>query len=218
MSVLIKFDKERYLTDKAAFESFVPAIQEVVDTFNAMPLQPLNAKEFERLFNAPGELVFDKMCEGKPVSIAGMEVNKIKAMEILNMPVGYNEFKQKIDQVIISLGDNHFHISNINPAGVGRFYQLNESGKVILHPDKDAELQRIHKKYATSERAKKILEFVNFIIDKSKEPGLEQIIKTNPDGVWNILKGTIGIDKDGKLYVKTDGVLRYNSDTHFVAF
>ena len=79
-------------------QKWIPEFNEVLEAYKVLGLEDLSSAEFQPLLQSPKFVVFDKMTGGQPVSIAGLKVNKAKAMDILDKPDGYDELLELIEK------------------------------------------------------------------------------------------------------------------------
>jgi hypothetical protein len=194
MNTVIEFNESVYIGQKEGYESLITDLQQAVDSYNALGFQPLAKEEFSRLFNDFEVLVFDKMTEGKPIVMGGLEIHKDKALEILKKPAGYEGMKHFVDKAKQSLKSAEFtHPLNksIAVSNVGIFYELNDAGLVQFNALKDEELKRLNTKIAASDNAIKMLDLANTIIDKCKELDLLRIVSQEPNGLGFIINHLI---------------------------
>lgn len=205
--VLIAFDESHYKRQIAHLESVAGIIQNVVDTYNTLGLPSLESKELQTLFSDTVSLVFDKMTNGQSMlSIAGIEVDKIKAMDIIIKPVGYDDLLNTVantKHTFTQIGVNFVssHIANT--------FELIDD-VVTIKASKDAELQKQNKSYATTERAKSMLALAQAFIAKVDELGLREVIEANPNGAANTLNRLLEDEGRPPLRIDTKGVLIYN--------
>jgi hypothetical protein len=82
---------------------------------------------------------------------------------------------------------------------------------VIFKTTKDDEIKEYYKKYAKTDRAKKLLELANVIIKECKDPVLTEAIKWNPNGIGNILNHIVSSKYgNGELTLNVEGIMWYN--------
>lgn len=211
--VLIYFDESGYIRDKDTYNRIGSILQGIISNYNALGFGNLVDSELVQLFNNPIEFIFDKMTGGEQVSIAGVEVHKEKAIDILKKPIGYealiaqlNEFKLKGVGVELSITPRRVTGSTI--AGI---YTIDLNGDIVLKASFDAQLKEQYKKYAKTERAKKMLEFAQSIIDKADELEITDLLKRNPNGPWHTIKHIVN-GGDGKdIALNVDGIMIYNN-------
>lgn len=213
MDVLINFDEHKYQSEKKGLESFIPQIQKAVNAFNSLGLESLKSHELEQLFIKTDELVFDKMTEQKPVIIEGKEVHKNKALELFKKPAGYENLVSTLQETVTIFGkaieNNKLKRVTINQ--LYKIYELNKKGIVIFKTTKDDEIKEYYKKYAKTDRAKKLLELANVIIKECKDPVLTEAIKWNPNGIGNILNHIVSSKYgNGELTLNVEGIMWYN--------
>ncbi len=131
-----------------------------------MGFAPLTVDEYSRLFKEKDELLFDKMTNGEEVSIAGLKVHKHKAIEILQKPQGYQEFMTCYESTLQLLASGNHLGNRLNASTVIDQFELNEDGKVVIKQSFIEQLEKRVKKFATSEKAKKMYLLADGIIEK----------------------------------------------------
>ncbi|MEP7317122.1 MAG: hypothetical protein ABI921_00215 [Panacibacter sp.] len=197
MELLIHFDEQKFSNAKNAYNNMLPFLQNAVDGFNEMALSPLSDTDFKKLFTNAEELVFEKMTGGQDVSIAGLKVDKIKAMEIIKKPDGYDVFMNILNGILHDLKHPvSSFIQGIQPVNIGEIYQLNNDGQVIVKETFIQVLEKRCKTFVTTDKAIKVFALCTTIIDKCNELDLMEMIQRNPNGfngfIREVLQGGDG--------------------------
>jgi len=212
MKELIAFDERAYQREKDFIERFIPMANDVIATYNLLNQGSIKSDELYNLFINTEEFVFDKMTESNPVLIGGLKLHKHEAIKILKKPKGFENLLAQIENTNSTLADKCSHTSfTYNPRTLINSFELDQNGAVIIKSSKDLELQEKNKKYATSEKAIKLLALANFVIDKSKELDFEKLIKWDPNGIGHLLNGALSSKYcEVGLKINVEGILRHN--------
>jgi len=213
MNTLIFFDKNKYEQEKLIFEQFIPEIQNAVNAYKSLALEDLKSEELAMLFFKTEELIFDKMVQQNTLSINGMEVHKHEAIKLIKKPQGYENLLSIIKNTAARIENaiQHTSIDNRLLSSINRTYELNSKGEVVLKASKYEELKEKNKKYAKSEKAKRLMKLANVIINECKDPYLDQLIKGHPNGIGHLL-GSILKSKYGQsgVTLNVEEIVRLN--------
>jgi hypothetical protein len=210
MNKILFFDESNYRLQKEQYELYIPKIQMVVDLFNTLNIGKLLSAEFERLVNDPVSLVYDKITNGKEIDIAGIKINKVKAMEIIEKPAEYYPLIDNIKTLISEFSSGYSNcIQKINVSKIGTYYELNEDGYVIFSKLWDTEIKNRNTKYATSSEACSMVNFSKDVIELIAKHGLTKSFISNPNGVGKVFESIISISRDKNLQMNVDGIQRY---------
>lgn len=110
-AVLLHFNERKFNEHLSTFEPALNALNLIYNgAFEVLHVTELSQKEFINLVNAPLETLFDILTQGKPVQIAGMELDKVKALELIKKPNGFDEFKSLI--IDFRSTPHHAHVFN----------------------------------------------------------------------------------------------------------
>jgi hypothetical protein len=212
--VLIAFDESSYHGQVASFEAAAELIQEVVEQYGTLNLPALTTQELYLLFLSPVDLVFDKMTAGQPLSIAGLEVHKEKAIELLKKPEGYEAFLVKVAEVSKKLLAENYPPSNIqlNARTLKTIFELNDNGTVVLKESLRESIERGNKKFANTDAAKSMFEFATSVMAKYKEL---EIDKLHPGKPMEDIIRIVFDDYSSGPALKISGITYYNSNPHF---
>ena len=213
MDILLSFDTHKYQQEKRAYEQFIPEIQSVVDAFKALGLEDIKSEELGMLFIKTEELVFDKMTQQNTLSLNGMEVHKHEAMKLIKKPQGYENLLSLIKNTTARMENavQHTAIDKFPLSHLNRTYELNSNCEVILKASKNEELQEHNKKYAKSDKAKKLTELANVIIEECKDPFLSQLISVYPNGLGALLNSILKSKHGEKgVTLNVDEIVRLN--------
>lgn len=116
--IFIQFDEAEYNNRLSRYKLYVTKLQVVLDAYNAMKLPALNTGEFRALLRNFETTIFDKMNNGESFSLAGMELDKAKAMELLTKPEGYNTLETLIKDYQQVVNWDHYINSIIIKDGI----------------------------------------------------------------------------------------------------
>ena len=210
--ILLSFNENAYNAKKEAIEGkLLPPVQGVVDNYNRIEFEewegstkrPLLPGELSRLFSEPVELIFDKMTRGETVAILGMKVNKAEAIKILERPAGYDDLLSSIERCIASL---RYDVDNITItlSKVADWFELADSNTVTLVKARLDEISEHYKKYAKTDRAKRMLAFANEVAQAAKDCGIEGEIVNNPDGIGKVIS-LLFLQPFERQFPKVDG-------------
>jgi hypothetical protein len=203
--VLISFNEQLYKQKIAAFETYASIMQKVVETFAALTLPALTIIDLQSLFHDPVSMVFDKMTNGQPVSIAGLQVDKIKAMELLIKPGGYEELLDTVAESKKAIAHHQYDFARFNISSIADCFDMVD-GAILLKPLKEAELKESCNAYAKTDNAKKMLAFTQTIVDKANELGVRNLIHAH---TFKYILSGIDPEKD-QLTVNPDAIVRFN--------
>jgi len=176
MNELIHFNQDAFKTKKAKYEKGLGIVQGVIDAYDKLKFPKLAGSDFYRLFIEPEDLMFDKMTEGKEVSIAGLKLNKKKALEILSVPPQFEDLKKCIEvakKELLSTCTSE--PVSINSNELNKYFELNEKGDAALKAHFINSLEIDFQLFAKSDKAKKILEFVRAVKEKYLELGIDEL-------------------------------------------
>ncbi|MBL7869937.1 MAG: hypothetical protein JNM71_18145 [Flavobacterium lindanitolerans] len=211
MKHLLSFDEQNYIEQKSAYESISLNIQKCISSFNDLQIGKINTDDLLKLLTDPVGLVYDKITNGEAISIAGLKINKQKAMDIIEKPIGYDLFLSNVKFAVESLRNNeNNNIQAINLNNIGLIYKIDESGNVVLTTKMDEMIKERNKKYATSDVAKKLFEITQKFINEVEKHGLTNVFLSNPNGPGRVLNGVIEISRDNRLTVCIEGIMKYN--------
>lgn len=211
MDLLIHFDESGFQNTKNAFEQKAAIVQNVISVYDSLGLPKLEKRELVLMFQKPEELVFDKMTGGQDVSIAGLKVDKLKAMDILKKPDSYDSFLLAVKEALLQLSiqESPFERS-VTITTIEHYFQLNDAGKVELTQAGLSGIERGYKRFASTDKAKKMYQLANGIIEKCKELEALDIIMRNPNGIVGVFKEILQ-GGDGKpLQIRVQGILNMN--------
>lgn len=175
MKKLLSFQKFNYERQVGQLERLTERMYDVMVAYNTMQLSEITINDFKPLFSNPAEFVYDKITDGKDVSIAGLKIDKLKAMEIIHKPTGYAEFLSIADGIKKWLSAQLPSISFEKITSLNKLfdlYELDELGMIMI---KKSVVDRIRLKneiYAESELAKDVLNFAEKVCELLNENNL----------------------------------------------
>ena len=211
MKQLLSFDEQNYLEQKGVYENISLNIQECISSFNALEIGNIYPKDFLKLLTDPVGLAYDKITNGEEISIAGLKINKQKAMDIIEKPIGYDAFLNSVRLAVDSFKNHGYtDIQPINLNNILSIYEIDESGNVQVTEKMDENLKERNKKYATSDNSKKLFEIVKRFLEDVEKNEVTNIFLSNPNGPGRVLNEFIEITRDKKLSINISGVMRYN--------
>ncbi len=211
MDILIHFNEQAFKNDVQANTRAVPYLQNLVEVYNALGLEKLKPKEFSRLLLNTEELIFDKLTGGKEVSIAGIKVHKKKALEILQKPDGYEALLIAVNEVLETFKSGVPGSAIVlNSSSISHRFDVDENANIILKQSYIDELERGHKRYAKSDKAKKLYEFANAIIKTCEDHGVMEMINHNPNGIVGAIRDILEGGGGKPLTIRTQGILNLN--------
>lgn len=214
--VLLAFDESKFATQKEGAEILINEVQNIVDTFNAFGFEPLKNNELHTLFFNPNELLFDKVTKGQPISISGIEIDKVKAMEFIKKPEGYETFESKKSNVVKKVQDigTDYHLKNaktFSKDNIKNVFEIDVKGIVSIKQIIFDELKRSNELYATSPEAVKMYELAVMVCEKCKEPEISEAVRNNGDGLHKVIKGLFKEHVHGKEpSIDITAILKYN--------
>lgn len=208
--ILIHFDESGYDNKKAEFETIATALQQAVTAYNTLGLADLATSDLSNLFLKTEELIFDKMTDGEPVSIAGLQVDKVKAMEILMKPSGYENLLATIESLKASLQNGPYNGIRIQltKAFIETNYELDE-GNIVFKSSANTALENTFKHYATTPLAKKMYVLAQAILEGIDDLGLNDGFKTIPDK-YNPFKHVFAQDYNTNMAIDWKAINKYN--------
>lgn len=212
MSVLIYTDTSSYELLRRDLDTIAAKAQQIVDLYNIMELEPLVTADLPLLVTNPAQIVFNKVTGGAPVTIGGLIIDPVKAMEILQKPVGYTDF------IAAAQGLPTWFKEAVFASGasyhVNQFFkscEIDESGNVQVTAAADAKLVEQSKKYATSDRAVKSVALGNAVLAALEAQGLLETLKNNPNGIAGFFDEILEISRPGRnVQLNVKGILRLN--------
>lgn len=211
--VLMLFNEAGFNSEVSSYTNLAIHLQEIIELYQVLNFPTLNTEEFKQLISDPVCFVFDKLTGGQAVSIAGLSVNKHKAIEILEKPEGYELLIQKIDFYKKKGFEFHSEIrGNVQKESlltVAADFELVD-GELKLTEDKIEKIKKHFEVYATSQRAKKMYYFITSIISMAKELGFEDEFKGNPNGLGHVIRYTIGGDHANRFELSEKHISFYN--------
>lgn len=151
-------------------------VQEAVNSYNRLGLEPLTNEEFAQLFNDTENLMFDKFTDGKPM-LAGMEVDRKKAMELIKKPDGYVQMIKEIADVLEigkagkSDGQNR---ATISVAKIHGYFELHDGRNVAYAQKLDEKLNNIGKTFARTQQTADVYCFLQDVVKAYYENGLDK--------------------------------------------
>lgn len=222
MKKLLSFNQALYETQINQIECYIEDIQEVVNAYEKLGFGSLQKDELHLLFTQPANLVFDKITKGKPLSIGDTMIDKVKAIEIVKKPDGYESLLNAIQKAVSTLknSDNNNRVlklaKSFDVSQVSEFFELSIEGKVIVKNSIYDRLKEQNKNYATSERAIKLFELGQLLIEKCQDSILAELVKNDPDGLPHVLKSILNEKRDGQpaVSINIDQILKYNSPSY----
>jgi hypothetical protein len=194
----------------AAWDLVKQELQEAVNSYNRLGLEPLNNREFERLFTDTESLMFDKFSDGKPM-LAGLEVNKRKAMDLINKPAGYAEMMREIADVN-ELAKRGFMIGNtdarLDTAKLHYYFVLNDGKTVEYGKGLFETINKLGRYYAQTKQTADVYNFLQAVVDAYYANGLDVYdgMKQSELGSSNGMKVFSGDDTIAKLCSIIEGV------------
>lgn len=212
MSILIHYDENNYLNDVAALQNIgLTHIQDVVNGYLALDIGKLFPSEFKRLFEAPEELIFDKITGGE-LAIQGIKVKKKEAMALLERPNGYDGLLQSINSVFGYLKEQRIKCFNtpVSLANLDKIFELNESLEVVVREDYKERMQAAYKKYATSDKAKAMYAFAKSILEKYDELQISQYYRSNGLSLGTVINEFITKETDQAPSIRINEIVKLN--------
>lgn len=157
--ILLGYDKQQFSTNIERKGKYLKEYNQILGVYNALSLAAITGAEFKTLVLNPAFLVFDKITGGQDVEIAGLKVNKEKAMEILEKPAGYQNLLDVIDTYKKNRNDFTHYLNGVDIVG----------GEIVLSQsvlDSEVENSKI---WAKSQGAKTAYAFAQAVIKLSEE-------------------------------------------------
>lgn len=208
--IIMGFDEYEYNILRDQYNSVGEQLQNVIIDYNVLGLPPLTSDEFVKLIEKPQDLVFDKMTNGEPVSIAGLKVDKTKAIEILQKPVGYQMLIDRVESIQRNgLFDRQTSNKLVQYKAVKEWFELKE-GNVIIKESADKVLKERFQSFAETDNAKNMLAFATGILALSDSCGVTELLNANPDGIWMVVKHIIKGGEGKPFQIDIKMISRYN--------
>ncbi len=205
--VLIGFNETEYLYSKQNIGRACSVVQSVVNQYNSLKLKPIENGELSNLFLNPVDFVFDRMTNGQPVSIVGLEVHAHKAMEILKKPIGY-------DDLLVMISEAKGNTQQILGVSVHQFdetFVIDGEGNILVSPEKEEKIKALYRRFATSKTAKNAYTLASTILEQVDDLGLSDIANTHKEGFGGFLKELFDMQGGKKVIINTRSILEYNS-------
>lgn len=162
------------------------AVQDVVTIYNGLGYGDLINAELGSLFVNTEELIFDKITGGS-LSVSGTVIDKKKAIEIVQKPVGYNSLINAIKLVeakaalkdgrrcssVFSMGSD-IDVSFTISSDIGNLFSIDEEGVVQFSERHQTRLDEMGKKWVTTDKGIAIYNFIQDIFAAYEERELDQ--------------------------------------------
>ncbi len=155
----IHTDQQGFETACKKYENTLQVLQDIVDAYNAMNLGKLTTLEMDALFNDPKGFVFDKLTEGKEISIGGLTINRSKALDIMNPPDGFEAFMSALN-----IAEKQLPAQQISFNNPQQSYQISEDGEVEINDSLKEQIMNRFKSYLHTPRAEQKKSFIDAVI------------------------------------------------------
>lgn len=154
MEDLLMFtDIQKFNEEIARHSIHMDKLNAILMAYGVMNLSTLTGTEFIELVNHPGKVVFDKMTNGQPFEINGMQIDKTKAIELILKPAGYKEMIELIEG-FKQIPNWSYHLIEVDVV----------NGEVVLNQsviDKETEASKV---YAKTDKEKQLFQFVQGVV------------------------------------------------------
>jgi len=216
--ILIRHDCEKNETILTNLKKLLPEYQAVITAYNKLGLAKIQNGELELLFADPETFVFDKQIADAPLSLAGLPINKQKAMEIVEKPAGFEDLKDALHNAQLETKQfNEIQSYKIGWPALPCF-QMDEKNKLSIKEETLADIKERCSFYATSERAQSVLKFAQAIVKAAEDPEIANMIHHDGDGLVGVIKKIFpdfnSSFKLEQLKISGTKISRYNNPSH----
>ncbi len=194
-------------------------VQKVVDLYNVMGLPPLNSKQLHGLFNDTINTLYDiftgneaaHLTIGKGEGRGHLAIDRVKAMDILDKPKGYDELLAAIAESSKSLANaytaNTPYDVRVNAAQIIDTFVIDENGNLGFTETVATGIENAGKVFVNTEKGQAIYNFLQKVTEAYIECGLDtfrgntSFREIDGDKVADIVRdGIRSIDLDAKSY------------------
>ena len=158
MSILMKLDKRKVSELSNQYSLLIPELNQVLNAYNEMKIGELDTETLKDIINSPEEIVFVKITKGEPLTIMGIAVDKIKAMDIIVKPNGYHAFIESI-KVLKSKPNWQYYLGMIEI----------DDNVLKLSKRTIESIESLSSTYAETETEKLIYNFANNFLSLAKD-------------------------------------------------
>lgn len=213
--VLLSFNEAKSTAAKNAIQSIGQnVIQPIVDLYQTLGVPVLNTDDLKPMFKDPEGFIFDKVTGGGTLHINGQAVDRMKAIELLKKPAGYDSFILLLNSSIEDLKGRLLFPDNypVTPDNIDLYFELAEDNTVVFKQSMQDKIDASYKRYAKSDLAKNMVEFAQAIIDKHDELDLGSVTKNVGGGLKHIIGKLINWEYgSATLSVNNESIEKLNS-------
>lgn len=213
--VLVHYNENQYFVQLEAVEDLgTQVLDPIVKRFNAMKIGDLESAELPKLFTALNDLLLDKVTAGKKLMIGDLQVDRSKAIDMIQKPSGFEELAATIELAKNTITESG---TGVQPNhSILSVFELVEGG-VIVKKSYSEKLRKENMHYAQTDAAKAALSFAEAVIKAAKEHDiLEACVPSRELG--DAVRRLIKYNSETKtLHINTQNVLWYNSSRLYKA-
>jgi len=171
---LIHFKEQEYSNKLSRYTFCIVHIKTLMNTFNELNLEKIEFNEVPALLKNPVAFVYDKMAQGQPAFLAGMPINKEKAMEILIKPDGYEALLKKVEDYI------KYSNANAEAKDIAENFEVNEKGEIVVKQKIVDSIKSDCEIRVESEYGQKVNELAIELVRILKDTRLDQALIKRP--------------------------------------
>lgn len=213
MAKKINFNERKFKLEIHKRELVIESIQECIDKYKALNLEPLNNDEFLQLFNQPKQLLLAKLTKGKDILLGEMQIDVDKVFDLIQKPKGTVEILHLIEnckaRILSKLKSQNLHYNTADQV-IGEF-ELQNGENVALNKATIEKIRQQQEVILYSPTALAIFNFGEELLKLIKETNLPEVLKTNssyikPD-VVDVLKNLIVANESKELKLNENYIL-----------
>ncbi len=211
--VLISTDASKLQNLRNDYSIIAGKFQQIVTAYNVLGLTALTNDNLAAFLADPETFAATAIVGDAVINGVSYNVVNLLRNNIVVKPAGYDALLSNVAAVRDFLNPKNPHnglIGNYTYGSMIQYFQLNDSGNVVIKPSRDAALVIMCNSYATSTTAKNMITLGNSILSQLSSLNLLDIQQSYPNGLGAFIEQMIYSEKRTGTGLNGKGILKYN--------